>query len=85
MNTVSPFQWELANNLNTLKFEIEKRFADLTYRLKSGIYLTPQDETAEQVWARKNVADESEPWNMFGTFAALAELEKRGQIEGWNA
>lgn len=60
----------------------QKRVDDIAYRMDKGIYNTPQDLTAEQLWADLKEVQNAPEWNMFRNFVLLDELTRRGQITG---
>lgn len=65
--------WDVANTA-------QKRYDDICYRMDKGIYATPRDLTAEQLWADLAEVQNAPEWNMFRNFALLAELQARKQI-----
>ncbi len=60
----------------------QKRVADISYRMDKGIYNTPRDITADQLWAELKDVQNAPEWNMFRNLALLDELTRRGQITG---
>lgn len=79
---MSTIQYQLDQVVRDVSEAAQKRVDDISYRMDKGIYNTPQDITAEQLWADLAESQDTPEWNMFRTFALLDELTKRGQITG---
>lgn len=80
MDTLAWVDIALKGIVNSVVADAEKKILDIQYRMKRHMYGTEYDETAADVWARLKKCQDAEPWDMPGTFAALAELTARGQI-----
>lgn len=77
---MSTIEWELREVVRKVTEEAQKRVDDISYRIDKGIYNTPKDLTAQDIWDDLKEVQNNPEWNMFRNFALLGELQARKQI-----